>query len=274
MDRSLSKQQYSHGYGASSDHLALRTPQTYAAFFIEHLSPRMNLLDCGSGPGSTTVGFADIVAPGRVEGIDIDPAQVECARALAERRRVENVRFQAASIYDLPFEGDLFDAAFAHTVLQHLSDPVAALKEMHRVLKPGGIIGLREEDWGSFVIHPSSPLTRETFDLFHGDWQLNGGNPFLPRQYKELLRKAGFRRSRMTASLITKNAEDGTEVLGQMIAPLLLEPEFADRAVERGLATRKRLESMNRALVDWGAHQDAFYCLTFCEAVAWKQEAP
>ncbi len=76
----------------------------------------------------------------------------------------------------------------------------------------------------------------------------------------------------MTASLITKNAEDGTEVLGQMIAPLLLEPEFTDRVVERGLATRKRLESMNKALVAWGAHQDAFYCLTFCEAVAWKQE--
>ena len=71
----------------------------------------MRLLDVGCGPGSITLGLAEAVAPGEVVGVDLQPAQVEQARALAAERGVANVRFEVASAYALPFPDAAFDAA-------------------------------------------------------------------------------------------------------------------------------------------------------------------
>jgi ubiquinone/menaquinone biosynthesis C-methylase UbiE len=77
----------------------------------------MALLDCGCGVGSITLGLAAAVAPGEVVGVDLQPAQLERARALAAERGATNVRFEAADVYALPFSDASFDAVFAHTLL-------------------------------------------------------------------------------------------------------------------------------------------------------------
>jgi hypothetical protein len=59
-------------------------------------------------------------------------------------RGITNVTFHAASVYQLPYADSSFDAAFACAVLQHLSTPLTALKELRRVLKPGGVIGIAD----------------------------------------------------------------------------------------------------------------------------------
>ena len=64
------------------------------------------------------------------------------ARTLARERGIANVAFQAGSIYRLPYADASFDAAFACAVLQHMAAPIAALKEVRRVLKRGGVIGI------------------------------------------------------------------------------------------------------------------------------------
>src|SRR5262249_34936469 len=97
--------------------MAARTAAKEAAFFLPHLRPGMQLLDVGCGPGSITLGLAGVVGPGVVVGIDVDPTQVEQARALALERGVTNVRFEVADLYRLPFPDGSFDAAFAHTVI-------------------------------------------------------------------------------------------------------------------------------------------------------------
>ncbi len=81
-------------------------------------------------------------------------------RARAVERDLTNVQFQVGNIYELPFAADSFDGVFAHTVLQHLSDPLRALGEMRRVLRPHGIIGLRDDDLGTLLVEPSTPLLR------------------------------------------------------------------------------------------------------------------
>src|SRR5262245_5290236 len=115
----------------------------------------MSLLDCGCGPGGITLGLAPRVSPGEVMGIDIGGAQLELAR---ERARAANVpaTFRAANIYSLPFPEAHFDAVFSHALFEHLGEPLKALAEIRRVLKPGGCVGLRSPDWGGFVLHPSS----------------------------------------------------------------------------------------------------------------------
>src|SRR5687768_2622459 len=126
------------------DVIAQRTAQASAAFLIPYLKPGMRVLDCGCGPGNITVDLAELIAPGDVVGIDLSEADLESARALAADRGVRNVGFERADVYRLPFQDGAFDVAFAHSVIEHLGDPLAALKEMRRVLAPGGMAAIAD----------------------------------------------------------------------------------------------------------------------------------
>src|SRR3990170_4809786 len=122
---------YTHGHHESVVRAhASRTAENSAAFVIPHLTPGTSVLDVGCGPGSITCDFAVLVAPGTVTGLDRSADVITHARELAADRGVENVEFVAGNIYDLDFEDDTFDLVHAHQVLQHLTDPVEALREM------------------------------------------------------------------------------------------------------------------------------------------------
>src|SRR6185503_5237822 len=111
----------------------------------------MRVLDVGCGPGTITLGLAQLVAPGEVVGIDLQPSLIERARALAATREQTNARFEIADVYGLPFADECFDAAFGNGVLMHLAEPVRALAQIRRVLRPGGIIGIRDPDFGAVL---------------------------------------------------------------------------------------------------------------------------
>jgi ubiquinone/menaquinone biosynthesis C-methylase UbiE len=267
----MAQERYSHGYRANAEFLAQRTAQNSATFLLPHLRPGMNLLDCGCGPGSITVGLAEIIAPGEVVGIDIAESQVELARVRAEEHKVPNVRFEVANIYKLPFPDNYFDAAFAHTVLQHLRDPIATLKEVRRVLKQGGIVGIREQDWGSHLNYPDIPLVDEAYALYMRYWQHNGGNPYLPRRYGEILRQAGFAKAQITASVELYATPENIRQWGQVAAAQIRDSAFVERVIEQGWADGDTVEEMSKAVTVWSEHPDAFRAIIACEAVAWKE---
>ncbi len=267
----MTEERYSHGYGAPSEYMAQRTASTHAGFFLPHLGSGMSLLDCGCGPGTTTVGLAEILAPGEVVGIDIGESQIELARAHAAERQVFNVRFEVANIFELPFPEDSFDAVFAHTVLQHLSDPIAALEEMRRVLKPGGIVGIREEDWGSHLLAPHLPLVEETFELYFKYWQHNGGDPYLPRGYREILRESGFINVEVTGTAEVEATSEATRFYAQLFARHINEPIFLHTVTELGWIDSDKIEEMRSAWLEWGEHPDAFKALIYAEGVGWKE---
>ncbi|MGN6564257.1 MAG: methyltransferase domain-containing protein, partial [Thermomicrobiales bacterium] len=193
------REMYTHGYSEERRHIhGQRVAEVEAAFLLPHLQPGMRLLDFGCGPGSITVGLARAVAPARVVGIDIATQQVTVAHALAADMDARNLRFAVSSVYDLPFPDASFDAAFSRSVLEHLADPLAALREVRRVLKPGGVIGVRDGDWGGLVLAPPNTLVEEGLALYARLWALNGGNPKRGHEHRALLRAAGF--SRIVAS--------------------------------------------------------------------------
>jgi ubiquinone/menaquinone biosynthesis C-methylase UbiE len=101
------------------------------------LTERGRLLDFGCGNGANTILFAPDF--GSVVGVDVEPARVEEARASAASRGVPNVEY---SVYDgerLPFPDGSFDCVVSFEVIEHTRDDRAALAEIARVLKPGGL---------------------------------------------------------------------------------------------------------------------------------------
>lgn len=110
---------YSVGYdAATTDFFRHRRAATHAAFFLPYVQPGMSLLDCGCGPGTITLDFASIVAPGEVVGVDVEPSQLRFAWAQPADRETSNTRFSLADLYALPFSDSTFDAAFLHGVLE------------------------------------------------------------------------------------------------------------------------------------------------------------
>src|SRR5262245_35558625 len=164
--------------------LAARTASKDAAFLMPHLRSGMQLLDVGCGPGSITLGLAGVVGPGVVVGIDVDPTQVEQARARSLERGVTNVRFEVADLYRMAFPDGSFDAAFARTVIMGLREPVRALVELRRVLRPDGMAGLRDPDLGTEIIAPTTPLLDQRRTLLLRVREHNGGDPFAGRRLR------------------------------------------------------------------------------------------
>jgi len=192
---------YTPGYSGSTLRLMLqRTAAKHAAFFTPLLRGGMRLLDCGCGPGTITLDLAKFVSPGQVFGIDLEPGQVRYAQDQAKRHQHANASFGVGSIYALPFPDGHFDAVFAHALFEHLREPVRALREMKRVLRPSGLVGIRSPDWAGWVVHPLNPLLEKAFHLFKEIQIANGGNPYVGRALKGLLRESEFSNISISAS--------------------------------------------------------------------------
>ena len=128
---------YTHGHHESvlRSH-TWRTAENSSAYLLPHLRPGQRLLDVGCGPGTITADLALLVAPGEVVGIDAAPDVVAQAAEHARSLGLENLRFEVADLFALGFPDASFDVIHLHQVLQHLEDPVAALVELRRVLRP------------------------------------------------------------------------------------------------------------------------------------------
>jgi ubiquinone/menaquinone biosynthesis C-methylase UbiE len=198
-----------------------RTADTHAGFFLSQLMPGWCVLDAGCGPGTITLGLARKVAPGFVSGIDVEDSQFAKSREQAERESL-NVEFHKASVYQLPFQDEYFDAVFSHALLEHLTDPSAALVELRRVLKPGGVIGIRAGDMGGILIDSESEAPAQGLATYLANREKNSGDPFVGRKLGRLLRKAGFTVESMTASydVITETLlKIGPSLAAQFAAP-------------------------------------------------------
>jgi SAM-dependent methyltransferase len=227
----------------------------------------MRLLDGGCGPGSITLGLAAVVAPGEVVGIDLQPSQVERARALAAERGRTNARFEVANLYQLPFPDRSFDAVFLNGVLMHLRHPVRALKALRRVLRPGGIVGIRDPDWGASLRAPTTPLLQHWLALRVRGRQHNGGDPFLGRHHRRRLLEAGFARAEASASVSSAGSLEETRRHAAFLQAQL--QGFARTALSEGWVDQATVDVIAAEIDAWAELPDAFSATTWCEAVGW-----
>ena len=269
-DQMAAREQYSNtGNPRYEARLARLTAQVVAPFFLQRLTPGMRVLDAGCGPGSITLGLAETVTAGEVVGLDLQDSQVEAARRLAAERGITNVTFQQGSIYELPFPEASFDAVSAFDVLFHLGEPRRALRELRRVLRPGGAIGVRDPDGGGYVQEPWTPLATAAMELSWRVHTFNGGSAAFGRTQRRLLGEAGF--ERIEAGSVTEPY--GTpEALAQRAEHLRLRltgPAYLEVIIGQGWASRAQLDSILDGLRAWAARPDAFASQLFCTALAW-----
>ncbi len=173
----LTHETYTHGHAqAAVRQHGRRTADEAAAFLLPELKSGMKLLDVGCGPGSITRGLAALLAPGDVVGLDLSAETLAAARQDAAARGITNLRYEQGSVYDLPFSNDSFDVVFAHQVLQHLREPALAIRQMLRVLRSGGLIAVRDVDWGTVAYWPPDPWIDRFIDVHLRTWSQNGGD--------------------------------------------------------------------------------------------------
>jgi SAM-dependent methyltransferase len=183
----------------ASDFMSRRTLESHGQFFLPYVGKGLAVLDCGCGPGTITLGLAECCAPGVVVGVDAGQSQIERAGEAAIRKGVRNVQFERASCYDLPFHDAAFDRVFSHALLEHLSEPIHALRELHRVLRAGGIIGVCSPDWGGLLLSPLSPEVTLAVERYAALQSRNGGDLRIGRKLGPYLTQAGFESVRMSA---------------------------------------------------------------------------
>jgi SAM-dependent methyltransferase len=232
----------------------------------------MAVLDCGCGPGSITVDFAEIVAPGLVVGVDIAEEQLAGARSLAAQRGISNVRFERGDIYELPFPDQSFDAAFANHVIEHLSDPVRALKEVRRVLKPGGVVGMCNDDWDTLLFEPSTPLRRQAIALLLRVAEHNGAGLCRGRHNRRFLREAGFVRTEGYGRVWCSGTPEQTRYHGNLTIIQWQDPAFVATVISQGWADQATLDAIVADFPRWGEDPDAYWASVEPAAIGWVGE--
>ena len=263
-----SPESYVHGHHASvlSSH-TWRTAENSAAYLLPQLTAGVDVLDVGCGPGTITVDFAARVAPGKVVGVDAASEIIEQAAAMASREGVSNVEFAVGDTYQLDFENDSFDIVHTHQMLQHIAQPVAALREFRRVAKPDGVVAAREADYAGTVIYPLTPGLALWADVYQQVHRSSGGEPDAGRRVKAWAREAGFSDVESTASVWCFSSEADRAWWGGMWAKRVLESAFADRALEAGIATQDQLQEISDAWSDWAADDDGWMSMPHGEVL-------
>jgi 2-polyprenyl-3-methyl-5-hydroxy-6-metoxy-1,4-benzoquinol methylase len=257
---------YTHGHTEAVLRVhGWRTVANSAAYLRPHLRPGRELLDVGCGPGSLTVDLAREVAPGRVVGLDSSENVVAEARAAAEAANI-GIELRAGDVYDLDLPDDSFDIVHAHQLLQHLSDPVAALVEMSRVCRPGGVVAIREVDFATAAGHPD--VVTDWLEVYVATARALGGEPYAGRYLLGWAHAAGFHDVTCTASAWCFATTEDRAWWGGSWAERVESSAYALEAVRKGLSTPERNAAIGRAWREWSADPDSSFTITHTEIVA------
>jgi len=185
--------------------------------------PSARVLEVGCGTGVVVRDLAALVGRrGEVVGVDASRLLLERARALCrETARQARITLRVADGASLPFATNRFDLALAITVVLHVADPLRVAREMARVTRPGGRVGLQDQDFGVVAVtHPDRALTER---IMRGVAERVYEEPHSGRRLPGLLRAAGL----VDVRLLTDVYQDTT-----------LEPwtkTFLERRAERAV---------------------------------------
>lgn len=258
---------YTHGHHESvlRSH-NVRDISNSAEYLRAHLTGSTRLLDVGAGPGSITLDFASVVA--HVTATEIDENALSLSRGLAESRRATNIDFSVEDVHALSFPDDSFDVVHAHQVLQHVGDPVQALREMRRVAVPGGVVAARDADYAGFIWFPVLPELDRWLDLYRRAARANGGEPDAGRRLLSWVRAAGFDDVTVTASTWCYATSEERSWWGGMWADRILESALTRQLLDSRMASEAELRDISDAWKRWADDGDGWFLVPHGEIIA------
>ncbi len=260
---------YTSGFSDQYTRYLMRhTAESSAAYLFPYLRPGLRVLDFGCGPGSISVGLAKIIEPGELHGIDMEESQIELAKSLSEDSGCENAIFQVGDVTALPFEDGFFDVAHCHNVLSYVPDTRAALAEVKRTLKPGGVLGCSELIIESSFIHPQLGILKSAWDIFEDLLESDDGHPQMGKDMKEHILGEGFTDIQVNASFEIYSNPSEMDFVYNFFKSWFLSPEISEAAIKYGAATRELYDEINVTLDEWKDHPGALVGLALGEATA------
>ncbi|ACK67440.1 Methyltransferase type 11 [Rippkaea orientalis PCC 8801] len=186
--------QYIHGYGFEErDRLIRQAYYWKDSLILKDLALEKNkkLLEIGCGVGAVLGILGKHYPDLSLAGIDLESYQINSARDYLEELGLYKVDLRQGNINNLPWDDHQFDYVYGIWILEHINDPLPCLKEVYRVLKPGGKIILTETDLKTLLVYPDTPelnyLNQGLWDLF-----VKNGNPYIGRRLGQILEEVGF----------------------------------------------------------------------------------
>lgn len=257
---------YTHGHHESvlRSH-RWRTAENSAAYLLPHLDPSLTLLDVGAGPGTITADLADITA--HVTVAEVSDEVLALSREYLVSRGVRNVSFDVEDVHALSYPDATFDVVHAHQVLQHVADPVQALREMRRVTKLGGIVAARDSDYAAFTWYPASPGLDRWLELYRQVAHANGGEPDAGRRLLMWARRAGFDDVDATSSTWCYSNPEDRKWWGGLWAERITGSAIATQILQSGLATERELAEIAEAWRTWAASPDGWFSVLHGEVL-------
>jgi ubiquinone/menaquinone biosynthesis C-methylase UbiE len=211
------------------------------------LMPGDKVLDVGCGLGGVTFPLAKITGPaGLVAGIDIKPAFIETANHRAAGR--PGVEFRVGDAGSIPYPDDFFAAAHSERVFLYLTDRLAAIEEMKRVVRPGGRVWLLDADADSMAIYSTDyPLTRKMLAVLAATLP----NPYSARELPILLRRAGLRDATTDVFAISAPHEVLTRAFTATLMKAVESGELSHAEVDDWLGEQAALNASGDFFCTW-----------------------
>ncbi|MGY0385336.1 class I SAM-dependent methyltransferase [Nocardioides sp. WG-D5] len=258
---------YTHGHHESvlRSH-RWRTAENSAAYLLPRLSPDQRLLDVGAGPGTIALDLAGRVA--QVTATEIGETELGLSRQAAEAGGVTNIDFRVEDVHALSIEDAAYDVVHAHQVLQHMADPVQAVREMRRVTKPGGLVAVRDSDYEGFVWWPESAELTEWLRLYQRAARANGGEPDAGRRLVSWARAASFTDIDASSSTWCFADPEDRAWWGGMWADRFTDSAVARQLVASGDATTADLARVADGWRSWAGAEDGWFSVLHGEILA------
>lgn len=254
------KDTYTHGHHSSvlKSH-TWRTAENSAGYLLPHLAGSMDVLDVGCGPATITCDLATRVSS--VIGVEPVDGILTTAEATRAEAGVDNVTFEVGSVYELRFDDDSFDVVHAHQVLQHLTDPVGALREMVRVTKPGGLVAVRDADYHAMTWFPDVALLGRWMEIYQAVARHNDAEPDAARHLLEWALGAGIERRQIEASVDTwlYATEEERTWWGELWADRTVNSAFGAQAIEYDITSADEQTTIAAAWGEWASHPAAWF---------------